>query len=461
MTERRMMRIGTFLAGTGSNMASWRHPAAVPDAAINLEYYRRLTRRAEEAKLDFAFFGDGLYISEKSHPNFLNRFEPLTLLAALAMDTTHIGLAATLSTTYSDPFTVARQFMSIDHISGGRAGWNVVTSPLEGSALNYGKTEGGTAGGFNLEHPAHDLRYRMASEYIEVAKGLWDSWEDDAFIRDRDTGSFIDPDKMHRINHVGEFFSVQGPLNISRSPQGRPVLIQAGSSEAGRGFAAAIADAVFTGQATRADAEAFSGDVKGRAKAAGRNPDEVLILPGCSPVVGRTPEEAEAKYREIAGLVEINQALNYMGRFFNDLDFTQYDLDAPFPELGDYGRNGWESSTDSIKKTAREKELTLREMALRVTTPHHEFIGTPEQVADTMQDWFESRACDGFMLSGAVLPQGFDDFVDHVLPILKERGLFRTEYEADTLRGNLGLPKPENRYAADRIAAPATHAAGD
>ena len=450
MTKRRMMRIGTFLAGTGSNMASWRHPKAVPDAAINLDYYRRLTRKAEDAKLDFAFFGDGLYISEKSHPNFLNRFEPLTLLAALAMDTTHIGLAATLSTTYSDPFTVARQFMSIDHISGGRAGWNVVTSPLAGSALNYGKSADGTASDLNLDHPAHDLRYRMADEYIEVAKGLWDSWEDDAFIRDQASGEFIDPGKMHRVDHAGEFFSVQGPLNISRSPQGRPVLIQAGSSEAGRGFAATIADAVFTGQATRADAEAFSADVKGRAAAAGRNPHEVLILPGCSPIVGRTPEEAEQKYREIAGLVEINHALNYLGRYFNDLDFTQYDLDAPFPELGDYGRNGWESSTDSIKKTARDKKLTLREMALQVTTGRHQFIGTPEQVADTMQDWFESGACDGFMLSGSVIPQGFDDFVDHVLPILKERGLFRTEYEADTLRGNLGLPKPENRYTAAR-----------
>ena len=440
MAERRMMRIGTFLAGTGSNMASWRHPTAVPDAAINLDYYRRLTRKAEDAKLDFAFFGDGLYISEKSHPNFLNRFEPLTLLAALAMDTTHIGLAATLSTTYSDPYTVARQFMSIDHISNGRAGWNVVTSPLEGSALNYNKPE----------HPAHDLRYRMAEEYIEVAKGLWDSWEDGAFVRDQASGEFIDPDRMHRLNHVGEFFSVQGPLNISRSPQGRPVLIQAGSSEAGRGFAAKIADAVFTGQANRASAEEFSTDVKGRAAAAGRNPDEVLIMPGCSPIVGRTTEEAEQKYLEIAGLVEVNQALNYLGRFFNDLDFTQYDLDAPFPELGDYGRNGWESSTDSIKKTAREKELTLREMAMQVTTPRHEFIGTADQVADTMQEWFESGGCDGFMLSGAVLPQGFDDFVDHVLPILKERGLFRTEYEAGTLRGNLGLTKPENRYTAAR-----------
>ena len=240
MTTQRMLRFGAFLAGTGGNMASWRHPNAVADAAINLDYYRWLTKRAEAAKLDFAFFGDGLYISEKSHPNFLNRFEPLTLLAALAMETTHIGLAATLSTTYSDPYTVARQFASIDHISKGRAGWNIVTSPLEGSALNYSRPE----------HPEHDLRYRMADEYLEVAKGLWDSWEDDAFVRDKASGRFIDADKMHRLNYRGEFYSVQGPLNISRCPQGRPVLIQAGSSEAGKNFAARHADAVFTGGAS-------------------------------------------------------------------------------------------------------------------------------------------------------------------------------------------------------------------
>ena len=191
MTTHRMLRFGAFLAGTGGNMASWRHPNAIADAAINLDYYRWLTKRAEAAKLDFAFFGDGLYISEKSHPNFLNRFEPLTLLAALAMETTHIGLAATLSTTYSDPYTVARQFSSIDHISKGRAGWNIVTSPLEGSAQNYSRPQ----------HPAHDLRYRMADEYLEVAKGLWDSWEEDAFVRDKASGRFIDPDKMHRLDH--------------------------------------------------------------------------------------------------------------------------------------------------------------------------------------------------------------------------------------------------------------------
>ena len=436
MSERKI-RLGTFLSGTGGNMASWRHPSAVADGAVNLDYYRGLTRKAEDAKLDFVFFGDGLYISERSHPNFLNRFEPLTLLAALAMETTKIGLAATLSTTYSDPYTVARQFSSIDHLSDGRAGWNIVTSPLEGSAANYNKPE----------HPQHDLRYRMASEFLEITKGLWDSWEDDAFIRDKASGVFIDPDKLHRLDHKGEFYSIQGPLNISRSKQGRPVLIQAGSSEAGRGFAAGVADAIFTGQATRADAAEFYQDIKQRTAKAGRNPDEVLIMPGCSPIVGNTPEEAEAKYQEIANLVVIEDALNYLGRYFNDMDFSPFDLDAPFPDLGDFGRNGWESTTDRIKQVAKDENLTLREMAIRSTTPRHEFIGTPTQIADTMQTWFENGAADGFMLNSSVLPQGFNDFVDHVLPILKERGLFRTEYEADTLRGNLGLPKPENRYS--------------
>ena len=438
MSGQGKMHLGAFLAGTGSNMSSWRHPNAVPDAAINLDYYRGLTRKAEAAKLDFVFFGDGLYISEKSHPNFLNRFEPLTLLATLAAHTSHIGLAATLSTSYSEPYTVARQFASIDHISNGRAGWNIVTSPLEGSALNYSKPE----------HPAHDLRYRMAAEYLEVTKGLWDSWEDGAFVRDKESGVFIDPVKMHRINHKGEFYSVRGPLNISRSRQGRPVLIQAGSSEAGKQFASSVADAVFTGQSTLESALAFSRDVKDRAAKQGRDPEEVLILPGCNPIVGRTPEEAEEKYQEIASLVDMQDALNYLGRYFNDMDFSQYELDERFPDLGDFGRNGWESTTDRLKEMVNRENLTLRQLALRATTPKGPFIGTPEQVADTMQDWFESGAVDGFMLSSSVLPDGFNDFVDHVLPILKERGLFRTEYEADTLRGNLGLPMPANRFAA-------------
>ena len=438
MTQQRKLRLGTFLGGTGSNMASWRHPHAVADATINLDYFKDLTRQAEAAKFDFAFFGDGLYISEKSHPNFLNRFEPLTLLAALAMVTTHIGLAATLSTTYSEPYTVARQFASIDHLSNGRAGWNIVTSPLEGSALNYSKPA----------HPEHDLRYRMAQEFVDVTMGLWDSWEDDAFIRNKTTGVFFDAAKMHRLHHTGEFFSVQGPLNIARSRQGRPVLIQAGASEAGKAFASRVADAIFTSQGALAEAVQFAQDVKQRAAQYGRNPQEVLIFPGCSPIVGHTVAAAERKYQEIASLVDIPDALHYLGRYFNDIDFTQFDLDAPFPDLGDFARNGWESTTDKLKHLAKAEHLTLRQLALRTTTPKSVFMGTPTHIADTMQEWFEAGAADGFMISGAVLPDGLTDFIDHVVPILQARGIFRTVYEDDTLRGNLGLPKPANHYTA-------------
>ena len=440
MTEARMMHLGAFFSGTGSNMASWRHPNAVPDGPINLEYYINLTKKAEEAKLDFVFFGDGLYISEKSHPIFLNRFEPLTLLAVLAAHTSHIGLAATLSTTYSDPFTVARQFASIDHISGGRAGWNIVTSPLEGSALNYSKPE----------HPEHDLRYRMAHEFVEVTKGLWDSWEDDAFVFDKETGVFFDPTKMHRLDYKGEFLSVQGPLNIARSKQGRPILIQAGASEAGKEFASRHADAIFATNRSLEDGKDFYKEIKERAAKHGRNPDEVLILPGCGPIVGGTPQEANDKYNQIANLVSMTDALNYLGRYFNDIDFTRFEIDSPFPELGDFARNGWESATDRIKEAAREQNLTLRQVALRETTPKPAYIGTPANVADTMQLWFEERAADGFMVSNSVLPDGFIEFVDGVVPILKERRLFRTAYEDDTFHGNLGLPVPPNRYAAGK-----------
>jgi FMN-dependent oxidoreductase (nitrilotriacetate monooxygenase family) len=333
---------------------------------------------------------------------------------------------------------VARQFASIDHLSNGRAGWNIVTSPLEGSALNYSKPA----------HPEHDLRYRMAQEFVDVTMGLWDSWEDDAFIRNKATGVFFDPAKMHRLHHTGEFFSVQGPLNIARSKQGRPVLIQAGSSEAGKAFAARVADAIFTSQGSLVEAVQFSQDVKRRAAQYGRNPQEVLIFPGCSPIVGHTHAAAEQKYQEIASLVDMQDALHYLGRYFNDIDFTQFALDEPFPDLGDFARNGWESTTDKLKQLAREEHLTLRQLAHRATTPKTVFMGTPTHIADTMQAWFEAGAADGFMISGAVLPDGLTDFIDYVVPILQERGVFRTEYEADTLRGNLGLPKPQNRYTA-------------
>ncbi|MGI2297063.1 LLM class flavin-dependent oxidoreductase [Paenibacillus sp. GXUN7292] len=435
MAKARQLKLGALLHGVGGNMAMWRHPDVKTDASVNFELYKSWVQKAEEGKLDLIFIADGLYINEKSIPHFLNRFEPLTILSALAAVSRNIGLVGTLSTSYSEPFTVARQFGSLDVISGGRAGWNVVTSPLEGSALNYGKKE----------HPDHDKRYRIATEYLKVTRGLWDSWEDDAFVRDKEAGVFFDSQKMHALNHEGEFFSVKGPLNIARSKQGQPVIFQAGASEVGKNYAAKEADAVFTGHETIGEARQFYNEVKTRAASFGRNPDEVLIFPGIGPIIGDTLEEAERKYQEIASLVTIENALHYLGRYFEHHDFSQYPLDEPFPELGDLGKNSFQSGTDKIKQEAKEKGLSLRQVALRSATPRGSFVGTPEQIADQIQLWFEQRAADGFMLTEAY-PGGLEQFVDQVVPLLQQRGLFRTEYESDTLRGNLGLPFPENRY---------------
>ncbi|OAO89065.1 hypothetical protein AXX17_ATUG04830 [Arabidopsis thaliana] len=438
MASKRQIKLGAILHGAGGNMAAWRHPDAPSDASVNFPYYKKLAQKAEEGKFDFVFIADGLYINEKSIPHFLNRFEPITILSALAAATNKIGLVGTLSSSYSEPFTVARQFSSLDHISGGRAGWNVVTSPLEGSALNYSKAE----------HPSHPTRYRIAREYLEVVRGLWDSWEDDAFVRDKASGVYFDPAKLHRLNHKGEFFSVQGPLNIGRSRQGQPLIFQAGASDDGRQFAATVADAIFTNAESFDEAVLHYSDVNKRALASGRTAYQPLLLPGIAPIIGSTEEEAERKYKESAELVSIDNALDYLGRFFEHHDFSAYPLDEPFPELGDLGQNSFRSTTDRIKAKAKQEGLTLREVALQTTTPRGAFLGTPEQVADRIQQWFEGRAADGFIVSGGV-PASLADFVDHVVPILQHRGLYRRDYEADTLRGNLGIPVPPNRYAKE------------
>ncbi|WP_027091737.1 LLM class flavin-dependent oxidoreductase [Cohnella thermotolerans] len=432
---RKPLKLGALIHGVGGNISAWRHPEVPVDASVSFPFYRKQALKAEEGKFDLVFIADGLYINEKSIPHFLNRFEPITILSALAAVTSRIGLVGTLSTSYSEPFTVARQFASLDHISGGRAGWNVVTSPLEGSALNYGKTE----------HPSHDERYQIAEEYLQVTKGLWDSWEDDAFVRDKESGVFFDPAKMHRLNHKGKYFSVQGPLNIARSRQGQPVIFQAGSSESGKTLAAKEADAVFTGAETIEEAKAFYEDVKARAVKFGRSEDDIVILPGIGPIIGRTEEEAERKYQEIANLVSIENALNYLGRFFDHFDFSQFPLDEPFPDIGDIGSNSFRSGTDKIKRNAKARNLTLRQVALQTATPRGEFVGTPEQVADRIQRWYEERAADGFIVHSNI-PSDLHDFVDLVVPILQDRGIYRKEYESDTLRGNLGLPIPANRY---------------
>lgn len=441
MTSIKQLKLGAAIHGVGSSVSGWRHPELPSDASINPDFYVDQARKAEEAKLDFVFIADGLHITEQSIPHFLNRFEPLTILSALAAATSHIGLVGTLSTSYSEPFNVARQFASLDHISRGRAGWNVVTSPSEGAAANFNKGV----------HPDHGTRYRIADEYLEVVKGLWDSWEDDAFKRDKESGVFFDPTKLHRLDHEGEFFSVAGPLNIGRSRQGQPVVFQAGSSDSGRELAAKTADAVFTHHGTLEEAQQFYADVKRRAAVYGRSQEEILILPGIAPIVAATEEEAERKYQEMVNLGSVEDALQYLSRFFDYHDFTQYPLDEPFPELGDFGANGFRSTTDQIKRTAKEQGLTLREIALRTANPRPSFFGTPEQLADKIEQWFKQQAVDGFIILSTV-PGGLEDFTALVVPILQARGVFRTEYEETTLRGHLGLPFPENRYTRSLVA---------
>lgn len=442
MTRQDKIRFGAIIHGVGGNISGWRHPKVASNQSVSLPFYTQQAQKAEEGKFDVVFIADGIFINEKSIPHFLNRFEPLTILSALAVATKNIGLVGTVSTSYSEPYTVARQFASLDHISGGRAGWNAVTTPLESTALNYNKTI--------EQHPSHAERYKIAEEYLEVAKGLWDSWEDDAFIADVENDVFFAPEKLHTLHHKGEYFSVRGPLNIARSKQGQPVIFQAGSSDAGIRLAAKDADAIFTHGASIEKAQQFYKKVKEQVAAFGRNPDEVKIFPGIAPIIGDTLEEAEAKYQEIVELVSIEKALAYLGRYFDHHDFTQYDVDAPFPELGDIGANSFRSTTDYIKKYAKEQGLTLRQVALREATPKTEFFGTPEHIAELVQEWFEQEAADGFIIA-VTAPGALDDFVDKVVPILQERGVYRKEYEADTLRGNLGLPFKESRYVKQSV----------
>jgi len=427
------IKLGLMLHGAGSHMNAWRHPQPPADASVNFRYFTELAQRAEQAGFDFLFVADGLHINEKSLPHFLNRFEPVALLSALAAVTERIGLAGTISTSYSDPFTVARQLATLDNISGGRAGWNVVTSPLAGSSRNFGK-----------QHPDHALRYQIAEEYINVVQGLWDSWEDDAFIRDRDSGVFFDAAKLHKLNHQGTFFSVEGPLNIQRSPQGQPVIFQAGASDTGIALAGKSADAVFTNARTLDEAREYADKLQAEVASHGR--DAVGIFPGITPIVGKTPEEAEARYQQLLSLLSVDDALAYLGRFFDHHDFSQYPLDGPFPELGDLGQNTFRSTTDSIKQRAKEHQLSLRQVAYETTLPRGEFFGTPGQVAETFIRWVEEGGATGFIITGPVLVEALDDITRYVLPILKARGYWQPS-SAATLRERLNIPFKANRYA--------------
>ncbi|GGT01723.1 LLM class flavin-dependent oxidoreductase [Nonomuraea spiralis] len=433
----RKLHLNAFLMGVGHHEAAWRHPRTEPSRLTDVRHYQELARIAERGKLDSLFLADGVALQGNVRHNALGGLEPLTLLAALASVTDHIGLIATVSTTYNEPFHVARKFASLDHISGGRAGWNIVTSASEAEALNFG-----------VERPAHAARYARADEFLDVVGKLWDSWEDDAILGDRAGGLYADTGKIHPIEHAGHHFAVRGPLNTSRSPQGRPLLVQAGSSEDGKEFAARHAEAVFTAQQTLEEGQEFYTDIKRRLAAHGRQPGDVLVLPGISPIIGSTEREALHLEKELEDLIIPAYGLAQLSHM-TGIELSEDDLDRPLPDVPTE-TEGAQSRRKLVIDLARRERLTVRQLLNRLAggRGHRVVAGTPEQIADQLQEWFFTGAADGFNIMPPLLPLGLSDFVDHVVPELQIRGLFRYEYEGRTLRDNYGLTRPASRYAA-------------
>ncbi|PRB80019.1 LLM class flavin-dependent oxidoreductase [Pseudomonas sp. MYb185] len=444
MTQRKL-RLGAFIMATGHHIAAWRHPGSQIDSGVNIDHYIEVAKIAEKGLFDQVFVADspGLSYRGKDQESFsrqgrVSHFEPVTLWSALAAVTKHIGFVATASTTYEDPYLLARKFASLDHISKGRAAWNVVTTAAQNVHGNFGLNQ----------HPDPATRYEKAHEFVEVVKGLWDSFEDDAFIRDAESGVYFDPAKLHTLNHEGKHFKVKGPLNLERPPQGYPVIVQAGSSEDGRELAAATAEAIFTAWNTLEEAQAFYQDVKSRLAKYGRKPEQLLILPGISPVVGRTQEEAEAKWKALQDLIHPSVGLGTIAHFWPDEDLSKWDLDA-LPPYYPTPPAGINSRQHLVIELAQRERFTVRQLYqyLAGARGHWVVVGTPEKIADEIQSWFENGAADGFNVMPPVLPESLNDFVELVIPELQRRGLFRTEYEGTTLRENLGLERPANRYA--------------
>lgn len=426
------MRLGLFIQAAGHHASGWRYPGA-ESGSENFALIKKLTLAAERACLDMVFFGDKLVTSPQEHPSMIVRFEPLTLLGSLASITEKIGLAATASTTYGEPYTVARQFGTLDHISSGRAAWNVVTTGYD-SAANFSRAT----------HPNHDLRYEVAEEFVDVVRGLWDSFDDDAYVRDAEAGVYLDADKMHRLEHRGQHFSIDGPLNLTRSPQGHPVLIQAGSSGPGMTLAARIAEVVFTAQQDIETARQFYSDLKRQVVAQGRNPAHCLVMPGIMPILGATAAEAQANFERLQQWTNIDNALTLVGERLGQ-DVRGLDLDQPLPELP--LPENMKSRARLLMDMSHRDGLTLRQICNLVAGArgHKIVVGTPEQVADEMIAWFEGEAADGFNLMPSHFPEGLEMFISGVLPILRQRGMFRHEYSGSTLREHLGLPRPAHR----------------
>jgi FMN-dependent oxidoreductase (nitrilotriacetate monooxygenase family) len=445
--SKRQLKLGAVTMGAGGPGAhyQWLDPQIPGDASVNINWYIEQARLAEQAKFDLIFIVDSQFITPDSPPHYLNRLEPMTLLSALAVSTEHLGLVATMTTSYNDPFNLARRLASLELISGGRSGWNVVTSGDAGAAANFSREE----------HFDYDTRYGRGLEFVRVAQGLWDSYEEDAFPRDRATRTFLDASKQHALNHRGEHFQVAGPLNISRSPQGQPVIFQAGDSEQGRDLGATIGEGIFTHANSVEEGQAFYTDLKTRAIAKGRDPGDIVIMPGVRVYVGDTDAEARELEHEIQRAdQDFERALAELGRPFAWHDFRQYDLDAPFPQAAlKYAERGFRTHAERIAKLARDNDFTLRQTVQFISSPKPTpFAGSPETVANQIQHWFTARALDGLNYHIG-RPSQYHRFRTEVVPILQDRGLVRTDYESATLRGNLGLPIPENRYTRSRAEA--------
>ncbi|QUS40371.1 LLM class flavin-dependent oxidoreductase [Tardiphaga alba] len=437
---RRQLKLGAFMRPISIHTGAWRYPGAVPDANFNFPFIKRMIQKLEAGKFDAFFMADHLAVLnmpvealKRSHT--VTSFEPFTLLSALAAVTDNIGLVATGSTTFDAPYHVARRFASLDHISGGRAGWNIVTTSNPDAALNFGLDD----------HMEHAERYKRAREFYDVVTGLWDSFADDAFVRDVESGIFMDPEKMHVLDHDGAYLKVRGPLNIARPVQGWPVIVQAGASEDGKQLAAETAEAVFTGGGPIADAQKLYADIKGRMAKIGRNPDHLKILPGAFVVVGDSVEEAKEKRALLDSKVHYANAIASLSINLGT-DASQFNPDAPLPDdIPD--TNASKSGRERVIALARRENLTVRQLAQRLGGyAGSAFVGTPQTIADQMQEWLETEASDGFNIMFPYLPEGLDDFVERVVPELQRRGIFRTAYEGRTLRENLGLPRPENRF---------------
>jgi FMN-dependent oxidoreductase (nitrilotriacetate monooxygenase family) len=443
MTKHRQLHLNTNITGVGRHPAGWR-TLDNPRAIIDFKFFREIATTAERGKLDAVFLSDALAL--RNHAEGPQQsFEPTVLLTALAGATEHVGLIGTASTTFNDPFNLARRFASVDHLSGGRVAFNAVTTYDAAAAANFS---------FNTPLSTEE-RYARAQEFVDVVTKLWDSWEDDALVADQATGRYADPSRVHSIEHRGQYFSVRGPLNVPRSPQGRPVLVQAGSSEGGRALAARFADAVFTAQTTLPSAQAFYKQMKERVARHGRNPDHFLLLPGLYPVVGGTEQEARAHKAELDALLDTDREVARLaGALGLSPDDLHIDKPLPYERIEKVVRSDLPRGfIDSTVALAKAENLTVRELLDRNPGAHRIIVGTPEQIANDIAQWFEERGADGFNLNADVFPSGLAAFVDHVVPLLQRKGIFRTDYEGTTLREHYGLPRPDSQYAKRREAA--------